>query len=157
MHVYFSILIYYTRNHFFNNNFKNKMNFPNFLILSCLIVSGLATLGPGDKKSKTKVKKENVPPPEDPKVMYTTTTTESIGDQVDISVVERNLVKIDKIPVTDLVNYHSFYCKPCAGNKSFESKVLGYVTPWNSKGYDVAKTFAKKLDYVSPVWLQVLN
>ena len=131
------------------------MNYPIVFILICLIVSGLATLGPGDKKPKPKVKKEkeNVPPPEDPKAMFT--NTESIGDQVDVSVVDRNLVKIHKIPVTDIVNYHSFYCKPCAGNKTFESKVLGYVTPWNSKGYDVAKTFAKKLDYVSPVWLQV--
>lgn len=26
---------------------------------------------------------------------------------------------------------------------------------WNSKGYDVAKTWAPKFDYISPVWLQV--
>lgn len=26
---------------------------------------------------------------------------------------------------------------------------------WNSKGYDVAKTWAPKFNYISPVWLQV--
>ncbi|QQP41392.1 Chitinase domaincontaining protein 1like, partial [Caligus rogercresseyi] len=34
--------------------------------------------------------------------------------------------------------------------------ILGYVTPWNSKGYDVAKIFkAPKLDLISPVWVQL--
>ena len=31
---------------------------------------------------------------------------------------------------------------------------LGYVTPWNSHGYDVAKQF-KKFNMISPVWLQI--
>ena len=31
---------------------------------------------------------------------------------------------------------------------------LGYVTPWNSHGYDVAKKF-KKFNVISPVWLQI--
>lgn len=33
--------------------------------------------------------------------------------------------------------------------------MLGYVTPWNSRGYDLAKTFAGKFSAVSPVWLQI--
>ncbi|KAI1890112.1 hypothetical protein AGOR_G00169930 [Albula goreensis] len=33
--------------------------------------------------------------------------------------------------------------------------VLGYITPWNSHGYDVAKMFGPKLTSVSPVWLQL--
>jgi chitinase domain-containing protein 1 len=32
---------------------------------------------------------------------------------------------------------------------------LGFVTPWNSKGYDVAKNFARKFTHVSPVWYTV--
>lgn len=28
---------------------------------------------------------------------------------------------------------------------------------WNSHGYDVAKTFAPKLDIISPVWFQVVK
>ncbi|XP_068615608.1 chitinase domain-containing protein 1-like [Brachionichthys hirsutus] len=38
---------------------------------------------------------------------------------------------------------------------TFQGQVLGYVTPWNSHGYDIAKTFASKLTSVSPVWLQL--
>ncbi|KAL7746960.1 Chitinase domain-containing protein 1 [Sorochytrium milnesiophthora] len=31
-------------------------------------------------------------------------------------------------------------------------KTLIYVTPWNNRGYDAAKQYGAKLDYVSPVW-----
>ncbi len=34
--------------------------------------------------------------------------------------------------------------------------VLGYVTPWNSHGYDVAQMFNSKFSLISPVWLQLL-
>mmetsp|Transcript_27792 Transcript_27792/g.70862 ORF Transcript_27792/g.70862 Transcript_27792/m.70862 type:complete len:407 (-) Transcript_27792:141-1361(-) len=36
-----------------------------------------------------------------------------------------------------------------------EGTTLAYVTPWNGKGYDWAKTFGQKWDLVSPVWFQV--
>lgn len=39
--------------------------------------------------------------------------------------------------------------------KHFKGETLGYVTPWNSRGYKWAKKFRAKLTYVSPVWLQV--
>ena len=39
--------------------------------------------------------------------------------------------------------------------KRFSGEVLGYVTPWNSHGYDVAKWFNYKMKLVSPVWLQL--
>ncbi|CAI5456745.1 unnamed protein product [Caenorhabditis angaria] len=31
---------------------------------------------------------------------------------------------------------------------------LAYVTPWNNRGYDLAKQTAHKLSHISPVWLQ---
>ncbi|EFC50224.1 glycosyl hydrolase [Naegleria gruberi] len=34
------------------------------------------------------------------------------------------------------------------------NKVLGFVTPWNSNGYNVAKTH-EKVKLISPVWLQI--
>jgi chitinase domain-containing protein 1 len=40
-------------------------------------------------------------------------------------------------------------------SKHFEGDVLGYVTPWNSHGYDVAKGVPGKFSIVSPVWLQL--
>ncbi|CAI5743257.1 unnamed protein product [Peronospora destructor] len=39
--------------------------------------------------------------------------------------------------------------------KKFRGRTLGYVTPWNSRGYDMAKRFRTKFTYISPVWLQV--
>ncbi|KAG2524888.1 hypothetical protein JM16_004757 [Phytophthora kernoviae] len=40
-------------------------------------------------------------------------------------------------------------------SKQFEGETLGYVTPWNNRGYDWAKQFRNKFTYISPVWLQV--
>ncbi|KAF0923541.1 hypothetical protein E2562_006423, partial [Oryza meyeriana var. granulata] len=34
----------------------------------------------------------------------------------------------------------------------FRNPVLAYVTPWNSKGYDMAKLFSAKFTHISPVW-----
>ncbi|KAI3636176.1 hypothetical protein MIR68_005528 [Amoeboaphelidium protococcarum] len=34
-------------------------------------------------------------------------------------------------------------------------KVLAYVTPWNSHGYDVAVKFRSKFDIISPVWFRI--
>ncbi|TDH67537.1 hypothetical protein CCR75_005348 [Bremia lactucae] len=39
--------------------------------------------------------------------------------------------------------------------KQFKGETLGYVTPWNNRGYEWAKKFRAKLTYISPVWLQV--
>mmetsp|Transcript_4173 Transcript_4173/g.5776 ORF Transcript_4173/g.5776 Transcript_4173/m.5776 type:complete len:422 (+) Transcript_4173:114-1379(+) len=39
--------------------------------------------------------------------------------------------------------------------KTFEGETMGYVTPWNGKGYDIAKDFREKFDYICPVWYQI--
>ncbi|XP_020487101.2 chitinase domain-containing protein 1 [Labrus bergylta] len=70
----------------------------------------------------------------------------------ELSVLERGLVVSDP-NWKDIVKEekrHSAHVK-----KTFQGQVLGYVTPWNSHGYDIAKTFGSKLTSVSPVWLQV--
>ncbi|XGW35396.1 hypothetical protein V3C99_018982 [Haemonchus contortus] len=38
--------------------------------------------------------------------------------------------------------------------RKFTNPVLVYVTPWNNKGYDLAKWVSHKVTHVSPVWLQ---
>lgn len=69
------------------------------------------------------------------------------------SVVERGLVTT-KPSVASILREH-------AGEevdtevKRFAGETLGYVTPWNGRGYDFARAFRLKLDYVAPVWLQV--
>ena len=40
--------------------------------------------------------------------------------------------------------------------KPEDSFKLAYVTPWNGRGYDLAKWFASKFTHVSPVWYQLV-
>ncbi|OQR97571.1 chitinase domain-containing protein 1 precursor, partial [Thraustotheca clavata] len=39
--------------------------------------------------------------------------------------------------------------------KSFQGDVLGYVTPWNGRGYEAAKLFRRKFSMIAPVWYQI--
>lgn len=115
------------------------------LIVSCLVfliaVVQNETLGPGDKKKKTDKK--------------TAASKSTAAKMADVDVKKRKLVKSNQVSVDEIVNNHEKYCAKCVAEKNFNGLVLGYVTPWNSKGYDVSKTFVRKLDYISPVWLQV--
>uniref|UniRef100_A0A3Q3VZE0 Chitinase domain-containing protein 1 n=1 Tax=Mola mola TaxID=94237 RepID=A0A3Q3VZE0_MOLML len=70
----------------------------------------------------------------------------------ELSVQERGLVVSDP-HWKDIVKEEKRYCAHI--KKTFAGQVLGYVTPWNSHGYDVAKMFGSKLTSVSPVWLQL--
>uniref|UniRef100_A0A0N5AWG3 Chitinase domain-containing protein 1 n=1 Tax=Syphacia muris TaxID=451379 RepID=A0A0N5AWG3_9BILA len=40
--------------------------------------------------------------------------------------------------------------------RNFPNPSAAYVTPWNGKGYDIAKFAAKKFTHISPVWFQVV-
>lgn len=35
------------------------------------------------------------------------------------------------------------------------SQLVRYVTPWHGRGYDFARTFREKFDYISPTWYQL--
>ncbi|XP_076971426.1 chitinase domain-containing protein 1 [Tamandua tetradactyla] len=67
---------------------------------------------------------------------------------------DRGLVVTD-VRAEDVVLEHRSYCPAQARERHFAGAVLGYVTPWNSHGYDVAKVFGSKFTLVSPVWLQL--
>ncbi|KAJ8715121.1 hypothetical protein PYW08_005102 [Mythimna loreyi] len=69
------------------------------------------------------------------------------------NVLDRKLVNETPL-VKDIIKYHATYHQDVI-TRNFKNAVLGYVTPWNNKGYDVAKTWAPKFNYVSPVWLQI--
>uniref|UniRef100_A0A8D0QYI0 Chitinase domain-containing protein 1 n=2 Tax=Sus scrofa TaxID=9823 RepID=A0A8D0QYI0_PIG len=71
-----------------------------------------------------------------------------------VPVQERGLVVTD-LRAEDVVLEHRSYCSAKALRKHFAGDVLGYVTPWNSHGYDIAKIFAGKFTHVAPVWLQL--
>jgi len=67
---------------------------------------------------------------------------------------DRGLVVMD-LRAEDVVLEHRSYCSAKARERHFAGDVLGYVTPWNSHGYDVAKVFGSKFTHISPVWLQL--
>ncbi|XP_075945304.1 chitinase domain-containing protein 1 [Anarhichas minor] len=96
----------------------------------CLLVS--ATLSKTDAKKSHKAETETSP--------------------AELSVLERGLVVSDP-PWKDIVKEEKRHWAQI--KRTFQGPVLGYVTPWNSHGYDVAKTFGAKLTSVCPVWLQL--
>uniref|UniRef100_A0A8D0CEA9 Chitinase domain-containing protein 1 n=1 Tax=Salvator merianae TaxID=96440 RepID=A0A8D0CEA9_SALMN len=72
----------------------------------------------------------------------------------DKRVQDRGLVITD--PKTkDIILEHKSYCAKKTKERNFLGDVLGYITPWNNHGYDVAKIFGNKFTTISPVWLQV--
>ncbi|XP_067624959.1 chitinase domain-containing protein 1 [Eurosta solidaginis] len=73
----------------------------------------------------------------------------------DESVLKRNLIDMRPLP-QDILEHHAAYYKDTT-LRNFNGTVLGYVTAWNSHGYDVAKWFAQKFDIISPVWFQIVK
>ncbi|XP_063223463.1 chitinase domain-containing protein 1 [Bacillus rossius redtenbacheri] len=102
------------------------------LVLCLLVVDVSCTISASDKKPRQKNKSKK------PALS---------------SVVDRKLV-VEAAAAADIVTENERYFKNTQV-KHFPGPVLGYVTPWNSHGYSVAKTFCAKLSHVSPVWLQV--
>jgi len=101
--------------------------------------SNTCTLSKSDKKSKDRSSKKS-------------------GDNIEIgssfeSVFSKNLIS-PTVRARDILDHHAAYNKD-THRKSVSGDVLGYVTPWNSQGYDVAKLFGAKFTLISPVWLQV--
>ncbi|KAM6204561.1 chitinase domain-containing protein 1 isoform 2-T2 [Sarcoramphus papa] len=72
----------------------------------------------------------------------------------DKNVQDRGLVVVDP-KAKDIILEHRSYCSKKMKERHFSGDVLGYVTPWNSHGYDIAKIFGNKFTLISPVWLQV--
>ncbi|XP_007244360.2 chitinase domain-containing protein 1 isoform X1 [Astyanax mexicanus] len=80
--------------------------------------------------------------------------TESETAVAERPVQERGLIVTDP-QWRDVVREEKRYCPHTISTRNFQGTVLGYVTPWNSHGYDIAKLFGPKLTSVSPVWLQL--
>ncbi|CAH1377110.1 unnamed protein product [Tenebrio molitor] len=104
---------------------------------SCTQLFADATLTPKSRKEKT------------PDVKFAKIKT---GPQ-NLTVFHRNLVSEGTSPREILQNYQGYFRE--IDNYQFDGLVLGYVTPWNNEGYDVAKIFGNKFTHISPVWLEV--
>ncbi|XP_046645969.1 chitinase domain-containing protein 1-like isoform X1 [Daphnia pulicaria] len=74
-------------------------------------------------------------------------------DPQEETVFERELAKVQTSAKEILSDYKAYSTK--TNIRRVDKTVLGYITPWNGHGYDVAKIFANKFDLISPVWLQV--
>jgi chitinase domain-containing protein 1 len=133
---------------------QNKIIIFKVILLLSLFGFALSTLGPNDRKSnkKTKsIKQESIKEKE----QESDNSSNEPLKLADKLVSERNLVNSYIESAKEIIKNHNRYCESCATKKNFNLRVLGYVTPWNGKGYDIAKTFTNKFDYISPVWLQI--
>jgi len=101
-----------------------------------MAVSGDSTLSQGDQK-RQKPKKE----------------TKVTKGPVPRNVIDRKLVAEEPLPEDIILEYQAYQAN--VDKTHFSGEVLGYVTPWNNHGYDVAKLFGGKFSFISPVWLQV--
>ncbi|EFA08676.1 chitinase domain-containing protein 1 [Tribolium castaneum] len=111
--------------------------FSRFLILVTLLSAVHGTLTPKSRKDKR-----------DDKFFVHIKT----GPQ-NITVFDRNLVTEAATPREVLQNYLAYFRE--IDNYQFDGLVLGYVTPWNNEGYDIAKIFGNKFTHISPVWLEI--
>ncbi|XP_013101378.1 chitinase domain-containing protein 1 [Stomoxys calcitrans] len=103
------------------------------LLLACYISLAVATITPGKKQTAPKVK----------------------TGPSDLSVFDLDLIQQEPTSKEILINCGAYYKDTTVRN--FNGTVLGFVTPWNSHGYDVAKLFAMKFDIISPVWFQIVK
>uniref|UniRef100_G1RBW7 Chitinase domain-containing protein 1 n=1 Tax=Nomascus leucogenys TaxID=61853 RepID=G1RBW7_NOMLE len=85
---------------------------------------------------------------------WLTATSATQSQFSDKPVQDRGLVVTD-LKAESVVLEHRSYCSTKARDRHFAGDVLGYVTPWNSHGYDVTKVFGSKFTQISPVWLQL--
>ncbi|PKA64229.1 hypothetical protein AXF42_Ash009449 [Apostasia shenzhenica] len=70
-----------------------------------------------------------------------------------LSIYESGLVKSD-INFQEVLNENARVPLNCS-LRHFSNPVLAYITPWNSKGYEVAKEFTTKFTHISPVWYEL--
>uniref|UniRef100_A0A336M8I1 Chitinase domain-containing protein 1 n=1 Tax=Culicoides sonorensis TaxID=179676 RepID=A0A336M8I1_CULSO len=115
--------------------------FCGIVLLQILLIIDATLSPPGNnKKSKSKEKEIKI----------------KTGPIYSTSVYDRGLVEDDQPLAKTIIQESGAYCKNTK-ERHFQSTVLGYLTPWNRKGYEVAKVFGSKFDVISPVWLQIIR
>jgi hypothetical protein len=96
----------------------------------------------------------------------TTTRRKSGGRTSDVSnylqdplqstqlVTKKTKIAGTKVTADEILRNHHLYFKETT-RRQFKGEVLAYVTPWNKKGYMMAKIMAPKLTWLVPVWFQI--
>jgi len=86
----------------------------------------------------------------------TPVSSASFGPGVSTNVTTRGLVIGAGLTARSILDNYRDYSSSHLKHRSFQpGMTLGYVTPWNAHGYEVAKLFALKFTHVSPVWFQL--
>lgn len=70
---------------------------------------------------------------------------------VNQDIFKRHLV-VKNTKTYDIIHESGFYYSNTT-HRRFSGDVLGYITPWNNHGFEIAKIFHGKFTMVSPVWL----
>jgi len=60
-----------------------------------------------------------------------------------------------EISSSSILSNHFYYDSNETDKKNSFGEILTYVTPWNRKGYQLAKLMARKIRWLVPVWFQV--
>ncbi|XP_056637560.1 chitinase domain-containing protein 1 [Diorhabda sublineata] len=115
---------------------KIQISICTLLIFVQVVVSTLTPKSVKNKEKKSKTTNEKL----------------RLGPQ-NYTVFNKNLVKEYPTSKEIITNHQAFFRE--VDEYNFDGIVLGYVTPWNNHGYDIAKIFGNKFTHISPVWLQL--
>jgi chitinase domain-containing protein 1 len=126
----------------------------SFIIFCCLIFTIETTIGPGSRKSTPRAAEKVVSTPAPSIQSPPSSASFQPSPPARTNVLQRNLLTENLTPQAIIENHQS-YCLTCLESRQFTHPTLVYVTPWNSHGYDIAKIFTNKFDYISPVWLSI--
>ncbi|KAI6231932.1 GH18 domain-containing protein [Aphelenchoides besseyi] len=110
------------------------------LLLLCLLIQSANSTLSKSSKSKNDEKTEKKP-----KVLEQEEQPENLETA-------NELERDDKLQ-KEILEHHSEFDSSKAKRQFVK---LGYVTPWNGHGYDVAKWTAEKYTHISPVWFQMI-
>ncbi|GFU30982.1 chitinase domain-containing protein 1 [Nephila pilipes] len=109
-----------------------------FLLIFAQFYCNYATLSKSDRRGN--------------KIEKKTTKTNNLHKS-DASLKNSSLKEL--VNYRDILEEHKSFSITQALVRNFQQDVLGYVTPWNNHGYDIAKLFSAKFTMISPVWLQL--
>ena len=126
----------------------------SLIILLSLVLLTQSTIGPGNKKSSSRSTEKSSTPSPPLESKPSPSAPHPSASPAKTSVIQRHLID-ENITPTSVVENHQSYCSACLDQREFTQSTLVYITPWNSHGYTIAKLFAKKFDYISPVWLSI--
>uniref|UniRef100_A0A914ZVH4 Chitinase domain-containing protein 1 n=1 Tax=Parascaris univalens TaxID=6257 RepID=A0A914ZVH4_PARUN len=120
---------------------KHSIWYHILLLIAAMIILCEGTLSKSDRK--TKINKRKSPTIGNKSIdLFTDTRT----------TIEFHKINPDEVTLSEVLAKHE---QLDIGEKKFDMPTLGYVTPWNSHGYNLAKWAAKKFTHISPVWFQL--